>query len=163
MRGDLGITGDDTMNYAKLIDGQLQFAPEHMRRADGSSVIGYNREPSFMLADGFKPVVSTDRPGEYYAASWQEYEKSITQVWTAFDQPAPPPPPPDPLEPFAVTIQAFGALWASLQIGPVPADWTEAMALLADQPADVQIKLLAFRVALIPVWGILLERMAGNA
>jgi hypothetical protein len=33
------------------------------------------------------------------------------------------------------------------------------MTLLADQPLDVQIKLLTFRVALIPVWDTLLERM----
>ena len=66
---------------------------------------------------------------------------------------------PDPLEPFAATIQAFGVLWASLNLGPVPSDWTAAMTMLANQPLDVQIKLLAFRVALAPVWDTLLERM----
>ena len=66
---------------------------------------------------------------------------------------------PDPLAPYAATIQAFGALWASLNIGAIPADWTAAMALIANQPLDVQIKLLAFRVALAPVWDTLLERM----
>jgi hypothetical protein len=66
---------------------------------------------------------------------------------------------PDPLAPYAATIQAFGALWASLNIGAIPADWNAAMTLLADQPLDVQIKLLTFRVALIPVWDTLLERM----
>jgi hypothetical protein len=151
------------MNYAKLIDGQLQFAPEHMRRADGSSIIGYNREPSFMLADGFKPVVETPRPGEYFAASWQDDGSQITQIWEAYEPPAPPPPPPDPLEPFAATIQAFGALWASLQIGPVPSEWTEAMTMLAGQPAETQIKLLAYRIALAPVWDAVLERMATHA
>jgi hypothetical protein len=149
--------------YAKLIDGQLIHPPQVSHQPDGSTVIGYDQRPDLLTADGFKPVVETHRPGEYYAASWQDDGTQITQVWTAFDPPAPPPPPPDPLEPFAVTIQAFGALWASLQIGPVPADWTEAMTLLADRPTDVQIKLLAYRVALTPVWDALLERMAGNA
>jgi hypothetical protein len=37
------------------------------------------------------------------------------------------------------------------------------MTLLAGQPAETQIKLLAYRVALAPVWDALLERMAGNA
>jgi hypothetical protein len=37
------------------------------------------------------------------------------------------------------------------------------MTLLAGQPAETQIKLLAYRVALSPVWDALLERMAGNA
>ena len=68
-------------------------------------------------------------------------------------------PPPDPLAPYAATIQAFTALWASLDIGPVPADWTEAMTMLAGQPAEVQIKLLAYRVALTTVWDTLLERI----
>jgi len=66
---------------------------------------------------------------------------------------------PDPLAPYAATIQAFGALWASLNIGAIPADWTAAMAILADQPLDVQVKLLAYRIALTPVWDTLLERM----
>jgi hypothetical protein len=69
-------------------------------------------------------------------------------------------PPPDPLEPYTATIQAFSALWASLQIGPTPTDWAEAMTMLAAQPAETQIKLLAYRVALTPVWDELLERMA---
>ena len=66
---------------------------------------------------------------------------------------------PDPLAPYAATIQAFGALWASLNIGAIPADWTAAMALLANQPLDVQVKLLAYRIALTPVWDTLLERI----
>jgi hypothetical protein len=63
------------------------------------------------------------------------------------------------LAPYAATIQAFGALWASLNIGAIPADWNAAMTLLADQPLDVQVKLLTYRVALTPVWDLLLERM----
>ena len=101
------------MSYAKLIDGQLQFAPEHMRRADGSSIIGYNREPSFMLADGFKPVVETDRPGEYFAASWQDDGAQITQVWTAYEPPAPVEPTPmlypDGIETPVVILQSNSA------------------------------------------------------
>ena len=146
--------------YAKLIDGQLVSPPQVSQQPDGSTVIGYDKRPDLLTADGFKPVVETDRPGEFFAPSWQDDGSQITQVWEAYE---PPPPPPDPLEPFAATIQAFGALWASLGIGPVPSDWTEAMTLLAGQPAETQIKLLAYRVALTPVWDALLERMAGNA
>jgi hypothetical protein len=149
--------------YAKLIDGQLVSPPQVSKQPDGSTVIGYDQRSDLLEADGYKPVVLSPRPGEYYAASWQDDGAQITQVWTAYEPPAPPPPPPDPLEPFAATIQAFSELWASLQIGPVPTDWTEAMTLLAGQPAETQIKLLAYRVALTPVWDALLERMAGNA
>ena len=149
--------------YAKLIDGQLVHPPQVSHRPDGSTVIGYDTRHDLLEADGFKPVVTTPQPGEYYAASWQDDPAQITQVWTAFDPPHAPPPPPDPLEPYMATIQAFGVLWAGLNIGPVPSDWSAAMELLALQPMDVQIKLLAYRMALTPVWGIILERQAGNA
>ncbi len=146
--------------YAKLIDGQLVHPPQVSHQPDGSTVIGYDQRPDLLTADGFKHVVETDRPGDYYAASWQDDGAQITQVWTAFDPPAPPPPPPNPMAPYATTIQAFGELWASLNLGALPSDWHVAMSLLADQPTDVQIKLLAFRVALIPVWDLILMRQA---
>jgi hypothetical protein len=149
--------------YAKLIDGQLVHPPQVSHRPDGSTVIGYDQRPDMLTADGWKPVVDTECPGEYYAASWQEYEKSITQVWTAYEPPAPPPPPPDPLEHYYGVLQSFAALWASLNVGPVPSEWTDALALLDGKPMDAQIKLLAYRIALAPVWDSVLERMAGNA
>lgn len=149
--------------YAKLIDGQLVSPPQVSKQPDGSTIIGYDQRSDLLEADGWKPVVETVRPGDYYAASWQDDGTQITQIWTAVEPPATPPPPPDPLAPYAQTIQAFSELWASLKLGAPPSDWTDAMALLADQPTDVQIKLLAFRVALIPVWDILFERMSVNA
>ncbi len=80
--------------YAKLIDGQLVHPPQVSHQPDGSTVIGYDQRPDLLTADGFKHVVETTRPGEFYAASWQDDPTQITQVWTAFDPPAPPPPPP---------------------------------------------------------------------
>ena len=151
------------MMYAKLIDGQLVHPPQVSQQPDGSTVIGYDKRPDLLTADGYKPVVSTDRPGEYFAASWQDDGTQITQVWTAYDPPAPPPPPPDPLEHYYGVLQSFATLWASLNVGPVPAEWTDALALLDGTPMDAQIKLLAYRIALAPVWDAVLERMAGNA
>ena len=146
--------------YAKLIEGKLVSPPKVSHRPDGSTVIGYDQRPDLLTADGYKPVVETERPGEYYAASWQDDGSQITQVWTAFDPPAPPP---DPLEHYYGILQSFGALWASLNVGPVPTEWTDALALLDGTPMDAQIKLLAYRIALAPVWDAVLERMAGNA
>jgi hypothetical protein len=145
--------------YAKLIDGQLQYAPEHMRRADGSTVIGYNREPSFMLADGYLPVVHEPQTSEYGGFTPRQDAAQITMVWTPIDAPIVP----DPLENYYGVLQSFAALWASLNVGPVPTEWTDALELLANAPVDAQIKLLAYRIALAPVWDAVLERMAAHA
>lgn len=145
--------------YAKLIDSQLCYPPQVYHRSDGSTVIGYDRRTDLLEADGYKPVVMTPQPGEYYAASWQDDATQITQVWTPVDAPIVP----DPLEHYAGVLQSFAALWTSLNVGPVPAEWTDALELLANAPVDAQIKLLAYRMALAPVWDAVLERMAAHA
>jgi hypothetical protein len=99
--------------YAKLIDGQLVVPPQVSRQPDGSTVIGYDQRPDLLTADGFKPVVETPRPGDYYAASWQDDGAQITQVWTAYEPPAPVEPTPalypDGIETPVVILQSNSA------------------------------------------------------
>jgi len=78
--------------YAKLENGQLVKPPHVCRRDDGTTVVGYEMCDDLMLADGYLPVVETERPGPYYAASYRDDGDRITQVWTASD----PPPIPEP-------------------------------------------------------------------
>jgi len=73
--------------YAKLIDGKLVYPPQVSSRPDGSTVIGYDKRDDLLVADGWKSVISTAQPGQYYAAAWQDDGTQITQVWTAYDPP----------------------------------------------------------------------------
>ena len=137
---------------------------------DAANVSGNQCEYGGLTRGNFQAFLSREPVANRQSAGWYAsiVEGDVAQPTAAPEQDAiivPRPVPqvepvqPDPLEPFAATIQAFGVLWASLNLGPVPSDWTAAMTMLANQPLDVQIKLLAFRVALAPVWDTLLERM----
>ena len=147
----------------------------HRLNADGSitdsdNVPGNQCEYSGLTRGNFTAFLSREPVADRQAAGWYAsiVEGDVAQPTADPEQdaiivprpvPAAPVVEPDPLAPYAATIQAFGALWASLNIGAIPADWTTAMALLANQPLDVQVKLLTYRVALAPVWDTLLERM----
>ena len=147
----------------------------HRLNADGSitdaaNVPGNQCEHGGLTRGNFQAFLSREPIADRQAAGWYAsiVEGDVAQPTADPEQDAiivPRPVPqvpvvePDPLAPYAATIQAFTALWASLDIGPVPADWTEAMTMLAGQPAEVQIKLLAYRVALTTVWDTLLERI----
>jgi hypothetical protein len=147
----------------------------HRLNADGSitnaaNLPGNQYEYGRLTRGNFTAFLSREPIADRQAAGWYAriVESDVAQPTADPEQDAiiiPRPVPvvpvvaPDPLAPYAATIQAFGALWASLNIGAIPADWTAAMTLLADQPLDVQVKLLTYRVALTPVWDTLLERM----
>jgi len=147
----------------------------HRLNADGSityaaNVPGNQCEYGGLTRGNFQAFLSREPIADRQAAGWYAsiVEGDVAQPTADPEQDAiivPRPVPqvpvvePDPLAPYAATIQAFGALWASLNIGAIPEDWTEAMTMLAGQPAEVQVKLLAYRVALTPVWDTLLERM----
>jgi hypothetical protein len=147
----------------------------HRLNADGSitdaaSLHGNQSEYGGLVRGNFTAFLSREPIADRQAAGWYAsiIEGDVDQPTADPEQDAiivPRPVPvvpvvePDPLAPYAATIQAFGALWASLGIGAIPADWNAAMTLLADQPLDVQVKLLTYRVALTPVWDLLLERM----
>ena len=76
------------MNYAKLIDGHLVFAP--CKLTVGECVV-YNPTPEMLIAEGYKPVVYTDppetQPGYAAVPGWEENALEIVQVWTVEPEP----------------------------------------------------------------------------
>lgn len=71
------------MDYAKLIDGNLIFAPRKLPVGDA---VVYNPTPEMLTEAGYKPVVYTDPPvvAEGYMAvpGWEEQADEIVQTWT---------------------------------------------------------------------------------
>ena len=71
------------MRYAKLIDGQIQFASHKL--TVGEYVV-YNPTPEMLIDEGYKPVVYTEPPvvAEGYVAvpGWEENVLEIVQTWT---------------------------------------------------------------------------------
>ena len=70
------------MDYAKLIDGEIQFAPNPI--LIGGNYIG-NPPGSVYEAEGYKAVTYTDpptvEPGYIAVPGWQEEDDEIVQVW----------------------------------------------------------------------------------
>lgn len=83
--------------YAKITEGQIQFAPRQLPRKieiDGElvDVITTNPTGEMLAAAGFLPVVRSDPPddapeGYYYAAGWAEDDGQIVQTWTLVEDP----------------------------------------------------------------------------
>ena len=71
------------MNYAKLINNQLQDAPNPIFIADRQ--IG-NPPGEVYEEQGYKPVTYTDppevEPGFIAVSGWEERENEIVQIWT---------------------------------------------------------------------------------
>ena len=71
------------MNYAKLIDGAIVYAPRKLRL---ETVTVYNPTPEMLIAEGYKPVRYTDAPivtpGYIAVPGWTETATEIVQVWT---------------------------------------------------------------------------------
>lgn len=71
------------MNYAKLINNQIQFAPRHY--IEGDYQIS-NPTPEMLIAKGYKLVTYTDPPlvppGYIAVPGWTEATDEIVQVWT---------------------------------------------------------------------------------
>ena len=85
------------MQYGKLIDGDLQFAPKRIKanlEIDGQ-LVPYNvtNPPGDLLAaHGYLPVTFTDQPddapeGYYYEPGWAEEGGSIVRTWTLVEDP----------------------------------------------------------------------------
>lgn len=71
------------MKYAKLIDGEIFFAPNPI--IIGDRQIG-NPPGEVYEAEGYKPVVYTDppvvEPGYIAVPGWEETAEEIVQIWT---------------------------------------------------------------------------------
>lgn len=77
------------MTYAKLIEGELIFAPNPIL-VDGN-FIG-NPPGAVYEAEGYKPITYTDHPGEpdegyQWQESWSETETEIVQGWEQIPSP----------------------------------------------------------------------------
>ena len=76
------------MNYAKLIDGELVFAP---RRLSVGDYVVYNPTPEMLTEAGYKPVQYIDPPqtdpGYIAVPGWTETDDAIVQTWTAEEEP----------------------------------------------------------------------------
>ena len=74
--------------YAKLIDGNLQPAPNPIYIDPWW--IG-NPTPEMLIAEGYKPVIYTDppetQPGYIAVPGWTENALEIAQVWTVEPEP----------------------------------------------------------------------------
>ena len=80
------------MTHGKLINGVLVYPPATMRRGDGTTVIGYNRNESLLQADGWMQVVEDARPAEPASPVYSIEDGHIRVAWELL----PPPPPPTP-------------------------------------------------------------------
>lgn len=77
------------MTYAKLIDGELVFAPNPIL-VDGNWI--GNPPGSVYEAEGYKPVTYTDPPGEpdegyQWVETWTETDSEIVQDWVLVEVP----------------------------------------------------------------------------
>ena len=79
------------MQYAKLIDGDLILAPNPI--LVGANYIG-NPPGSVYEAEGYKPVVYSDNPGDppdgyIWSEMWTEEDEGdeIVQVWSIEEEP----------------------------------------------------------------------------
>ncbi len=76
------------MNYAKLIDSNLIFAPRKLTVGDA---VVYNPTPEMLEEAGYKPVRYTDppetEPGYIAVPGWKEQAEAIVQTWTIEEAP----------------------------------------------------------------------------
>ena len=91
------------MDYAKLKDGALEYAPKGIELEGGAWQIPPSAE--WMAENGFKLVTYTEQPepeeGYYYESGWEETDTEIVQTWTKKELPEPEP---DPIEAIFETL-----------------------------------------------------------
>ncbi len=80
------------MNYAKLIDGAIVFAPRKIEREiDGESYTTYNPTDEMLAEQGWLPVRFTDPPeapeGYHYEPTYAEDGGEILQGWELVEDP----------------------------------------------------------------------------
>ena len=79
------------MTYAKLTDSNtITYPPATIVRPDGTTVIGYNRNESLLIEDGWMQVIEDARPAEPASPVYSIEDGHIRVAWELL----PPPPPP---------------------------------------------------------------------
>lgn len=71
--------------YGKLVNGALRGAPRPIKTDEGDV---FTNDPAIYLANGYKPIILTDCPGDgnHYIGGWTETETEIIEVWTEVPQ-----------------------------------------------------------------------------
>ena len=76
------------MNYAKLIDGAIVYAP---RRLPVGDAVVFNPTEAMLTDAGYKPVVYTEapavEPGYIAVPGWEETDEAIVQTWAVEPEP----------------------------------------------------------------------------
>lgn len=76
------------MQYAKVVNGALQYAPRKIKEGDTTT---YNPTAAMLAERGFKPIVDEERPeveeGYYLAPVYTETENSIIRSWAEVPDP----------------------------------------------------------------------------
>lgn len=76
------------MQYAKLINGRIQYAPNKI--IDGNTVT-YNPPADMLLAEGYLPVRMAQMPevenGYKAEMNWEQTEDAIIQTWDIVPDP----------------------------------------------------------------------------
>ena len=76
------------MNYAKLIDGKIRYAPRHYLEGDYQIS---NPTPEMLTAKGYLPVTFTDppevEPGYIAVPDWEDEGDEIVQTWSIEEEP----------------------------------------------------------------------------
>lgn len=74
--------------YAKLVDGNLVFAPKCF---PVGAINVWNPTPEMLETAGYKPVIFVDPPepreGYSYESVWEEQDDEIVQVWIEQEMP----------------------------------------------------------------------------
>lgn len=80
------------MQYAKLIGGQLVYAPRKMNtEIEGEPYVVYNPPAEMLEADGWLPMIETEPPeapeGYHYEPTYTEEGGEIVQGWELVEDP----------------------------------------------------------------------------
>ncbi|WP_294402664.1 hypothetical protein [uncultured Clostridium sp.] len=73
--------------YARLKNGQLEYATKNWRTDDGKLIVNFTKSPAFMLRYGFKEVI--DEIPEYnyetHYITFKEYIEEATIIKVTYD------------------------------------------------------------------------------
>lgn len=74
------------MRYAKIINGNLEYAPKNK-----GAVSNFDQDVTAMMSDGYMPVIPAVRPddGQEYRLSYEQTGSQIREVWTLLPPPEP--------------------------------------------------------------------------
>ena len=71
------------MKYAKIIDGNIEFAPKNYVTEDGATIINFTNDEDIMLQYGYKKFIEAEKdPTHIYIITYNETAKQIREIAT---------------------------------------------------------------------------------